>query len=118
MPAGVFVYRGTAAHLFETREELLYRNRLIETGLPGGTATGGGAHDPEISSDVSAVCILPDDGRRAMRKNTCRNREPGEQICLIDRTKRKRISSRCARVGAMSDHERSREASFMCVTVG
>ena len=66
---------------FETREELLYRNRLIENRIAVAEQLQEVARTiRKISSDVSAVCILPDEEEERMRKYMHKQRILVKQI--------------------------------------
>lgn len=79
---------------FETREELLYRNRLIENRIAVAEQLQEVARTiRNISSDVSAVCILPDEEEERMRKYMHKQRILVKQIWFLDRQdEKKRIS--------------------------
>ena len=79
---------------FETREELLYRNRLIENRIAVAEQLQEVARTiRKISSDVSAVCILPDEEEERMRKYMHKQRILVKQIWFLDRQdEKKRIS--------------------------
>lgn len=83
---------------FETREELLYRNRLIENRIAVAEQLQEVARTiRKISSDVSAVCILPDEEEERMRKYMHKQRILVKQIWFLDRQdERNGFLSRCA----------------------
>ena len=71
---------------FETREELLYRNRLIENRIAVAEQLQEVARTiQKISSDVSAVCTLPDEEEERIRKYMQKQKILVKQIWFLDR---------------------------------
>lgn len=103
---------------FEAKEELLYRNRLIENRLAVAEQLQEVARTiQKISADVSAVCSLPEEEEERVRKYLQKHRILVRQIWFLERTDEKKRIFLTARIRGgqcMTMREVSRLLSDIC----
>ena len=87
MPLGGKIYGGVAKRFFESREELLYRNRLIENRLAVAEQLNEVARlVQKLAGDVSDICTVPTAMEEKIKKQFQKQHVLVKQVWMLSKS--------------------------------